>query len=494
MSLLTSKRVSRLLVTLLLSANIFISLDAYAVPPRIVIPSSDDDEMNTPSTGFFGFMSGINRSGNLLGDLWGFRKKLSQKGISLAILETSEYLGNTSGGTAKGFKYDGLTQVLMQMDTQRAFGHYGGLFNMSFLNIHGNNLSASNLQTLQTASGIETNRATRLWEMWYLQRFLDENRMDIKIGLQSLDQEFMVSTNALYFVNTMFGWPMLPSADMPDGGPAYPLSALGVRVYARPGPINSINIYAGIFNGLPLKSGDSSHTQWLNNHGLGFPLGNGPLAIAEVQYTYPSLGAMIEPDNPNPLGWKLRLGVWYDATSFSDQRFDVNGMSLANPSSNGIAAEHKGNGAVYGVLDQILWRDDSYPDRTVNWFFRGMGTPLKDRNLIDYSLNVGTVFHSPFRNRPYDTLGLGLGYAHVSHQATQLDRDNISYGNNVAGPVRSSETFVELTYQYQIKPWIQIQPDIQYVINPGGGIPQPDHPSTRVKDELVIGIRTNISI
>ena len=38
----------------------------------------------------------------------------------------------------------------------------------------------------------------------------------------------MVSQNALYFVNTMFGWPMLPSADMPGGGPAYPLSALGV--------------------------------------------------------------------------------------------------------------------------------------------------------------------------------------------------------------------------------------------------------------------------
>ena len=40
----------------------------------------------------------------------------------------------------------------------------------------------------------------------------------------------MVSQNALLFVNTMFGWPMVPSADLPGGGPAYPLSALGVRV------------------------------------------------------------------------------------------------------------------------------------------------------------------------------------------------------------------------------------------------------------------------
>ena len=58
------------------------------------------------------------------------------------------------------------------------------------------------------------------------------DQVDIKVGQQSLDQEFMVTQNGSYFVNTMFGWPMLPSADMPGGGPAYPLSALGVRARA----------------------------------------------------------------------------------------------------------------------------------------------------------------------------------------------------------------------------------------------------------------------
>ena len=44
----------------------------------------------------------------------------------------------------------------------------------------------------------------------------------MKIGQQSLDQEFMVSQNALLFVNTMFGWPMVPSADLPAGGRRIP--------------------------------------------------------------------------------------------------------------------------------------------------------------------------------------------------------------------------------------------------------------------------------
>lgn len=150
------------------------------------------------------------------------------------MFETSEVLGNMSGGTRRATEYDGLTQMIFQLDTERAFHWYGGTFNVSALQIHGSNLSELALSNLQTASGIESNRATRLWELWYEQEFGRSHRFDMKIGQQSLDQEFMVSQNALLFVNTMFGWPMIPSADLPGGGPAYPMSALGARVRFRP--------------------------------------------------------------------------------------------------------------------------------------------------------------------------------------------------------------------------------------------------------------------
>ena len=50
----------------------------------------------------------------------------------------------------------------------------------------------------------------------------------------------------------MFGWPMLPSADLPGGGPAYPLSALGVRLKAR--PIDPLTFLVGVFNGSPVRN------------------------------------------------------------------------------------------------------------------------------------------------------------------------------------------------------------------------------------------------
>ncbi|HAN56076.1 MAG TPA: carbohydrate porin [Betaproteobacteria bacterium] len=460
-----------------------------AAPPPISIPAMNDGSLSNQSEGLFGFLNGINRSNTLMGDMWGLRTGLSRYGMSLALLETSEFLGNTSGGIHKGFEYDGLTQAVLQLNTQRAFGLYGGLFNISALQIHGNNLSTDNLQTLQTASGIEADRATRLWEVWYDQKFLEEDRLDIKIGQQSLDQEFMVSTNALYFVNTMFGWAMLPSADLPGGGPAYPLSALGARISAR--PMDGVTVLAGVFNGSPV-SNNTGDPQLQNHTGTSFPLHGGALAIAELQFAYPALGSMVEAGENPPLGRTYRVGAWYDSEQFNDQRFDQTGLSLANPGSIGAPETHRGNYAFYAVMDQLLWRNQKDPNRTLAVFARVMGTPLADRNLIDFSMNAGFVYHSPFAYRTYDTFGMGVGYAHVSKQAGALDQDTANFTNSF-NPVRHSETFVEATYQYQAKPWLQVQPDIQFVFNPGAGLADPNNPGQPIKNELVLGVRTNIS-
>ena len=75
-----------------------------------------------------------------------------------------------------------------------------------------------------------------------------------------------------------------------------------------------------------------------------------------------------------------------------------------------------------------------------------------------------------------------------------LDQDTAYFsGPGVYSPVRSYETVLEATYQYQAMPWWVIQPDIQYVINPGAGIADPDNPTQALKNELVLGVRTNIT-
>jgi porin len=124
-----------------------------------------------------------------------------------------------------------------------------------------------------------------------------------------------------------------------------------------------------------------------------------------------------------------------------------------------------------------------------------MGAPQGDRNLIGFSANAGLIYHEPFRYRPDDTFGLGMGYASVTGDVSGLDRDTGSFATpGTYSPVRSSETYVEATYQYQVRPWMQLQPDVQYIVNPGAGIVDPNNANRRVGNEFVIGLRANILI
>jgi porin len=462
---------------------------ASATPPP-VIAAPAPDASGTPAPQGGDFFTGIKRRETLLGDIGGIRSKLSRYGISLAASETSEELGNVGGGTRRGFVYDGLLQMDVQLDTQRAFGLRGGTVNVSALQIHGHNLSASNLGSLQTASGIEADQASRLWELWYDQTLSRNGKFDVKIGEQSLDQEFMVNQNASVFVNTMFGWPMLPSANLPGGGPAYPLAALGVRFRAK--PTNAVTLLGGVFNGSPTTSapGDPQRT---NASGTAFPLGGGVLAIGEIQYATPALGGIVYADRPEPHARTIKLGFWYDSQTFADLAVDSTGVPLASPMSNGIARPHQGNYAAYATIDQVLAQNPDDPFKSVNGFGRAMATPLGAQNLIAFSFDGGIVVHEPIKRRRDDTLALGLGYTKVGSGAAFADRTAGTYGGT-AYPVRNGEAFLEASYQYQLYPWIALQPDVQYTITPGAGIPNPANPTTRIGNEPVIGLRAVIQL
>jgi porin len=456
---------------------------ALGVPPA---PSEAETNPTEP-----GFNTGLWTRSTLLGDIGGARTFLGNHGLTVGLQETSEVLGNVTGGTHTGFDYDGLTQLSLGIDTQKAFGLEGGTFNISGLQIHGRNLSTDNLQSLQTASSIEAQDTTRLWELWYQQVFLD-GRFEVKVGQQSLDQEFITSAGSSLFVNTMMGWPMLPSADLYAGGPAYPLSSLGVRFRAN--SIGPFTMLAGVFDDNPPGGpfNDDSQLRGAERTGTRFNLGTGALFIAEVQYALnqPSSGEMDYGNRTTGLPGTYKLGAWFDTASFPDQRFDAEGVPLASPLSSGDPRMRRHNYSLYGVFDQAMWRPDPAEARTIGVFARIMGAP-GDRNLISFSVNAGITMKAPLPGRDNDTFGVGWGIAKVGGNVTRFDRDTNAFSGY--SPIRTNENFIEVTYQYQAAGWWQIQPDFQYTFMPGGGIANPLNPSQRIANEAVLGVRTNIS-
>ncbi|MEO9190517.1 MAG: carbohydrate porin, partial [Acetobacteraceae bacterium] len=327
--------------------------------------------------------------------------------------------------------------------------------------------------------------------VWYQQAFLG-GRMDVKIGQQSLDQEFMLSQGSSLFLNTVMGWPMIPSADLYAGGPAYPLSSLGVRL--RGHPTDALTLLGGVFQDNPPGGPFDADSQLLGSTRWGgnFNLRTGALFIAEAQYAInqPAEGQLDTANTHRGLPGTYKVGFWFDTASFPDQRFDNTGLSLADPNSTGIAQTHQHNYSVYAVADQTIWQT---PDgsRSLSLFARPMFAPT-NQNLIDFSINAGATLKAPLPGRDNDTFGIGFGVANVSNPARGLDQDT-AFFSGAYTPVRGAETFVEITYQAQVTPWLQIQPDFQYFWMPGGGVVNPSNPTARIGNAAVFGIRSAIT-
>jgi porin len=216
------------------------------------------------------------------------------------------------------------------------------------------------------------------------------------------------------------------------------------------------------------------------------------LAIAEWQYAYGS-SAQGKANADGPLPGNYKIGAWYDSYKFDDQQTDTIGLPLASPVSNGIPVAHHGDFSLYGVMDQMIWRSKDNSNRSLNVFFRPMFTPYQDRNLVSASINAGLALKAPLPGRDNDAFGVEMGTVWASSGASNFDRQMQFFQPSVYTPIRSSETFLEATYQFQVLPAWQIQPDIQYFINPGLGIANPDEPTQRIKNEFVVGLRTNVN-
>ncbi|QLD53922.1 carbohydrate porin, partial [Paraburkholderia fungorum] len=75
---------------------------------------------------------------------------------------------------------------------------------------------------------------------------------------------------------------------------------------------------------------------------------------------------------------------------------------------------------------------------------------------VDLGVNAGVMLKAPFKGRDNDIAGLAVGYAKIGSHARGLDDDTAAL-TTPGYPVRSSETIIETTCQYQVTPWWQLQ-------------------------------------
>ncbi len=400
---------------------------------------------------------------------------LKPYGIRPSFTYTGEVLGNASGGIRRGAIYDGRLDFGVDADLGKLFGWSGTTFHANVINNHGDGLTREYVGNLMTVSNIEAINHTRLYELWFEKTF---GNIALRFGQFGADVEFDTSKYAGSLLNATFGWSAISSVDLPAGGPAFPLSALGVRAKATLS--DQLTLLLAMFDGNPAGPGVDD-PQNLDPHGLNFRLRDSPLLIGELQYSY-----KIDPQRPGT----FKLGAWAHTGEFSDVRFDTNGVALADPASNGLPAQHRGDFAPYAVLEQMLVPFDPKGEKGIAAFGH-LQVTQPDRNTVDFYADGGINVSGFWSARPDDSISVGFAYARISSAASGFDQDTASFGTPTA--VRNYEAVLEATYSAQIARGWTVQPDVQYIMHPGGGATDPNSASgQRIPDAFVLGIRMTV--
>jgi porin len=390
-----------------------------------------------------------------------------------------ELFADTSGGMQRGAVYTGQLMLDLDADLDRFPSPPGTTFHLSAYQIHGGQLSSDYVGNLETVSNIEADPSTRLYEAW-LQRDFLQGRLALRAGQLGADTQFFISEYAGQFINGAFGWPTIMGAVLPSGAPAYPLATPGISARFDAGPQTTLLL--GLYNGDPAGPG-SGDPQRRDPNGLNLRVSDPPLVMTEAQFRHGSQ----QPGGSLP--GTLKLGAFLHFGHFADQRYASDGLPLADPASNGQPLEHQHDYGMYGVLDQQLYRS---AQRSVDAFLRVAGAP-SDRNLVDRYFDAGLTFTGFVAARPQDAFGVAIAYAHISGSASGYDQDERFY-SGIAIPIRDFESAIELNYRAQMSRGWTLQPDLQYVVHPGGRIANPMTPGSTapIGNALVAGLRVTI--
>jgi porin len=402
-----------------------------------------------------------------------------KQGIKFAVTYIGELLGNPSGGLKQSAVYEDRFNFAVDLDLEKLAGLKQLAFHANIFQIDAGGLSRGDLQNFFVVSGIEALPSTRLYEMWFEQKW--DTSLALRAGQLAADTEFMTAKYTDVFTNASLGWPAMLSLDLPSGGPSPPLATLGARL--RSDVNDHLTLIGAVFDGNAAGPGPDD-PQLRDRYGVNFRVNDPPLLLGEAQFLWNA-----KKGDPG-LDGKFKIGGWRHFGSFTDERYTAQGVSLADTAPGATPAPISGDFGVYSVFEQKLYRVGEDDDRGVGIFARASISP-PDQNLIDLYADGGVEFIGLDDRRPKDKFGIAGGYARVSSRARALDAD-FQTVQGPAWPVRSFESLVTAVYQYEVRSGWTLQPNFQYLVHPGAGATNPigPNPGKALKDAAVFGVRT----
>lgn len=389
--------------------------------------------------------AGTSTANTLTGDWGGTRSDWSDAGIDIELVYIRDYYDVTSGGVTQDSASLENVDIVTSFDGEKLFGLDGATFSLYILGNNGDSPSelAGDAQTL---SNIDSPDAWKIYEAWYNQEFA-AGKAAILFGLYDINSEFDAIETAGFFINSSFGIGPDYSQAGQNGPSIFPNTSLAARLAYR----FSDNYYLqlAVMDGVPgdLDKEKATH--------VNFDSGDGLLYAAEVGYT--------QGGDATAYG-KWALGAWHFSESFDDL-IDTDGFN--NP------VLRKNNEGLYILAEYNIYQESGSADQGLAIFAR-YGMANDDINQISDYTGFGAVYTGLISSRDQDQLGIAVAIANNGDKFIQ----------STGGIADESETAIELSYRAQLLPWFAVQPDVQWIKNPGM--------DPAIDDATVIGIRAEI--
>jgi porin len=389
----------------------------------------------------------------LFGDWLGARSQLANEGIKPLLLFITDPFVNTTGGRRRGFSEYDLLGLDLLLDTDKLFAWPGGEFRIGFANNSGTSLSqryVGNNFPIQLANVADPN--PRLTYLNYTQSLFDD-KLSVRFGRLTINsvygEEFAGSQYFKAFTSVAFDLVPLGIFLNAPGAFGYPLTTSGARVKYE--PVESFYAMVGCYNGDPdVKEG--------NRHGVDFTLRGPPFVIGEVGYRR-NYGK-----DATGLPGNVKLGAY-----FNGGNAEIFGSGLANQPSATVQARY----GFYVLGDQAIMRwGDPADKRHLGVFASFVCAPDQRVNQLPYFFDAGLVAYGFLPSRPRDFAGFGVAYGSYSNDLRRAEE--VQALSDPAVGVQSWEMTLELTYGCTVRPGLLVQPDLQYIVNPGGNKAAPN--------------------
>ena len=352
---------------------------------------------------------------------------IKKSGISLGAGYTGDYFSNFYGGISKKSTYLHNIDFNVTLDLQKSLGWKNATIHSHIL---GNQGGSPNdfVGTVQGISNITAPNTWKLYELW-LEQHLFDDKLSILFGLYDLNSEFDVKEASSIFINPSHGIGPDFSLTGKNGPSIFPTTSLSLRLNYN--VTDQLSFKLALLDAVPgnLNNPNGTHILLEKDDGL--------LFATEINYYS---------DNVSQSYFKYAIGAWIYSEKFESH---INGLN-----------NKFGNYGVYVFAEKFLIPFGNNENEGLIGFIR-LGIAEKQINQICTYYGAGVNFIGLISGRNSDVLGIAIS-------ACQNSSDFVSTYNllNPYSNVKNFEYIIELTYQLGIFDSIQLQPDVQYVVNP----------------------------